>query len=173
VTPAELAQQEVVELLKRLQEALGVIVRKYRIPAEDAQDVVQEAILAYLERREQITQPERWLLATVRLMCCRYWRSRRRQLLWAIDEALLAEVPDPAGMPQDHLGLTQDLERVLRRSSERCQKLLRLRYGLDLKFRGVGAALGLEPETAKRGTLRCLSALGHSLRAAGYDGGLG
>jgi len=163
-------QDEVVALLQRLQEAIAVTLRKYRIPAEDAQDLVQDAVLALLERREQITQPEHWLLATVRLKCCRYWRSRRRRLLWAIDEALLAEVRDPAAPAQERMALTQDLDRVLRRSTERCQQLLRLRYGLDLKYRGVGAALGIETETAKRGTLRCLSALAHSLRAVGYDG---
>lgn len=170
MTPADRTQDEIVALLERLKEAFGVIVRKYRIPAEDAQDVVQDAVLAYLERREQITQPDRWLLATVRLKCCRYWRSHRRQLLSALDDALLAEVRDPSGVSEERSVLAQDLDRVLRRVSTRCQQLLRFRYGLDLRFKGVGAAMGLAPETAKRGTLRCLSALGRTLRAGGYDG---
>jgi DNA-directed RNA polymerase specialized sigma24 family protein len=49
-----------------------------RIPAQDAEDLLQDAVLVFWAKRDSIASPAPWLLATLRNRCLFYRRKRRR-----------------------------------------------------------------------------------------------
>jgi DNA-directed RNA polymerase specialized sigma24 family protein len=65
-------------LLRRMAPALEAILRRFRIPPEDAEDVVQQVLLQYVRKRRKIQTPEAWLPGAVRHECRMYWRRRCR-----------------------------------------------------------------------------------------------
>src|SRR5436190_14233984 len=63
----------------------------FRIPPQDAEDLLQDALLALVAKATEIQSPELWLLQTLRNRCATYWRHRRRWIYEELDRALLAE----------------------------------------------------------------------------------
>lgn len=157
------------ELLERLQPKMRRILARYQIPVEDAEDIVQQTMLDLVYKQELINNPEGWVLGSVRNRCVIYWRKRRSQLYDAVDSAILELVAQPAGpSPQDGAGLRHDLERVLSALPERCQEVLRLRYGLGYGPSEVAEAMGYRPSSIRKVTNRCLARLTRQLVAIGF-----
>lgn len=57
---------------------LYVALRKFNIPSDDAELLVQEAVLAYLTADTEIRNPRAWLVATVCNGSRAFWRRRVR-----------------------------------------------------------------------------------------------
>jgi RNA polymerase sigma factor (sigma-70 family) len=160
------------EALRRLLEAIEVpaarIFVRFGIPAHDAEDILQDSLLAYLLHREGVINPEAWLTGTLRNRCLLYWRSRRRQLWEAVDATLLDDLAAPLAPAQESSDVRQDLSHAIGRLPKRCRSLLQLRYGLDCDGAEIAERLGYRPSSIRQITSRCLAALTVELVSNGY-----
>lgn len=155
------------ELLERLQPRLKAVLARFRIPFEDAEDLLQQTLLTYLHKRDNIHDPERWILGTIRNRCLMYWRARRRSLYRTVDSAILESVAEPRQPAQEIGDLCRDLEGVITQLPERCQALLRLRYRLGCKPPEAADRLGYRKSGIYKILERCLAALTRQLVARG------
>ena len=145
---------------------------RFRIPAPDAEDILQDSLLAFLCQREAIHNPEAWLVGTLRNRCFLYWRARRRQLWEAVDSSLLVALAGESDANQAGCGVRKDLSSAIDRLPKRCRSILQLRYGLDCDNSEVAERLGYRTSSIRQITNRCLAALTVKLVEGGYpDGG--
>jgi RNA polymerase sigma factor (sigma-70 family) len=159
---------ELPALLESLESEVRRVLVRFRVPSQDAEDLLQDTLLVFLTKRPSITAPGAWILAALRHRCLVYWRSRRRRLLEAIDGSLLEEMAGPG--PDDHgrSDLARDLSGALSHLPDRCRSVLRLRYGLECDSREIATRLGYQASTVRQVTLRCLSALSRQLLASDF-----
>lgn len=157
------------ELFEKLQPKLRRIFARFRLPPEDAEDVLQQSFLDLVYKQKQVYNPEAWVTATVRNRCITYWRKRRRQIWDAVDSALLDLLAQPEAPSQRQVSLRQDLEKLLNRLPERCRSVLVLRYGLGYRSREVADLLGYQPSSIRKVTSRCIAALTRELVDSGFE----
>ena len=139
----------------------------HRIPPEDAEDLLQQTLLAYLYKRDSIEDFERWLFGAVRNRCLMYWRGRRRRFYTAVDAAILDELAEQGVPEQERNDFRRDLNQVVGRLSRRCRKLLRLRFGLGYDPSEAARRLGYQPSGIYKTIERCLAALASGMTRAG------
>ncbi|MCB1036416.1 MAG: sigma-70 family RNA polymerase sigma factor, partial [Acidobacteria bacterium] len=151
------------DFLDRLQPRLRGILAQYRIPPEDAEDVLQQALLALVYKWGEIRGPEGWLLGTLRHKCLMYWRSRRRSLYQAVDAVILEFLADADRPEQERLEIASDLNSLVARLPQRCREVLRLRYHLGYDPPEVAERLGYSPTSISKVTNRCLATLNRAL----------
>lgn len=157
------------ELLKGLEPRFRMIFARFRIPQQDTEDLLQQALLTYVRKRDAVRDPESWLLGTLRNRCLKYWRSRRRRLYTAVDGALLESVAEGGSSQQERAELRHDLASALERIRPRCRSILGLRYGLGCAPRETARRLGYKESSIYKLVERCLAALSTQL-LEGRDG---
>jgi RNA polymerase sigma factor (sigma-70 family) len=138
----------------------------YRVPVEDAEDVLQQALLALIYQWETIRDPEGWLLGTLRRHCLMYWRDHRRRLYSAVDSAILEWLSQPLAPPQERSDLLADLRSMIGRLPPRCRTVLELRFQLGYEPSEVARRLGYRDKSIGKVTHRCLAALAREMLAA-------
>lgn len=153
------------ELLEQSLPRLRAVLRRYAIPVEDAEDLVQEVCLQFLRKREAVVEPRTWLDGALRKECLMYWRRRRRRLYHAIDQELLELAADPACDAAEQRLFRRELHAAMGRLRDRCRSLLSLRYGLEVDRRTAAERVGCAAMSVDKLTRRCLSALGRTLLA--------
>ena len=153
-------------LVERLRPSLQRILGRFQIPEQDAEDILQEAVLQLVARQPET--PEAWLLAGVRYRCLMYWRSRRRCLYRTVDDSLLDLLAEPEGSTTRDLEIAHDLRKLLPQIPSRCQSLIRLRYSLGLRPDEVAEEMGYRSSSIGTITKRCLAALSRKLLGSGY-----
>jgi len=168
VSGLPMAREPLEELLQRVRPRLKQVLARYRIPAHDAEDLMQEALISTIQKWEQINDPEAWLLITLRNRCVVYWRKRRSSLYSTVDAAILELISEPQAAPQEKAELRWDLNLLLQALPPRCQKLLRLRYALGYDSDEVAAEMGYHPSSVRKVTRRCMSALTNQMARGGY-----
>lgn len=155
------------QLLDQLEPRLKAVLARFRIPNQDAEDLLQQALLAFLCKRDGIRNAEAWLLGTLRNRCLMYWRGRRRRLYEAVDTSILESVAEPRRPSQEMADLCHDLDNILSRLPTRCQSLLRLRYRLGCEPPEAAQKLGYSASGIYKIIERCLAALTRQLVASG------
>lgn len=155
------------EFLKAVEPKLKRLLAVYRIPSEDAEDVLQQALLALLYQWERVRDPESWLFGTVKRHCLMYWRMRRRQIYCAVDSTILEWLSTPIAPSQEHADLLCDLENLIERLPSRCRSLLKLRFRMGYEPLEVAQQLGYRASSIGKVTTRCLAALSRELFASG------
>jgi RNA polymerase sigma factor (sigma-70 family) len=155
------------EFLKAIEPRLKTLLSTYRIPAEDAEDVLQQTLLALLYQWERVRDPECWLLGTLRRHCLMYWRNHRRRIYSAVDSTVLELLSGPVPPSQEKADLLCDLDNLLLRLPSRCRSLLHLRFRQGYEPPEVAQRLGYQPSSIGKITTRCLAALSRELLAAG------
>jgi len=153
--------------LKQVRPRLRAVFARYRIPSQDTEDILQQALMALVYRVESVRDPEAWLLGTVRNKCLLYWRKQRRLLYESVDATVLEAVAEPVGPDQEKTHLQHDLAQVLERLPERCRSLLWMRYRQGYDPPELAARLGYSPASISKVTTRCLAALTRHLFASG------
>jgi len=136
------------------------------IPIEDAEDVLQQALLALVHQWDSIRDPESWMLGTLRRHCLMYWRNHRRQLYSAVDSTLLEWLSQPVAPPQERSDLLYDLRHLIERLPARCRSLLELRFQLGYEPAEVARRLGYSDKSIGKITNRCLAALAREMVSA-------
>jgi RNA polymerase sigma factor (sigma-70 family) len=157
------------EFLKEMEPRLKRLLATYRIPTEDAEDVLQQTLLALLYQWERVRDPECWLLGTLKRHCLMYWRNHRRRIYSAVDSTVLEWLSEPVAPHQEKTDLLSDLDSLLDRLPERCRSLLKLRFRMGYEPPEVARELGYRASSIGKLTLRCLAALSRELLAAGLS----
>lgn len=153
--------------LHKVQPRLKALFARYRIPTQDTEDILQQALLALVYKRPSIRDPEAWLVGTIRNKCLLYWREHRRKLYEAVDAAVLEFMAEPMAPAQEGVDLRRDLDILLERLPERCRSLLALRYRQGYEPPELAERLGYSPSSISKITTRCLAALTRHLVTAG------
>jgi RNA polymerase sigma factor (sigma-70 family) len=136
------------------------------IPIEDAEDVLQQTLLALVYKWDSIHDPESYLLRTLRNNCFLYWRNHRRRLYSAVDSTLLELLSEPVAPPQERSDLLSDLRHMIERLPQRCRSLLELRFQLGYEPAEVARRLGYRDSSIGKVTNRCLAALAREMVGA-------
>lgn len=151
------------EMLKGLEPRFRMVLVRFRIPEQDAEDLLQQALLTYVRKRHTVHNPESWLVGTLRNRCLKYWRARRRSLYTAVDSAILESVAADGAPCQERAAMRRDLQGALGRLRPRCRSILGLRYGLGCEPRETARRLGYKESSIYKLMERCLAALSSQL----------
>jgi RNA polymerase sigma factor (sigma-70 family) len=154
------------ELLEGVAPRLKRMLARYRVPSEDAEDLLQQTFLALVYQWDCIHDPEPWLLGTLKNHCLMYLRKRDRRLESAVDSALLEVLAPPVAPPQERAARLSDLRNLLRCLPCRYRRLLQLRYEFGYEPPEVAARLGYRTSSIGKITARCLRALSRELLAS-------
>jgi RNA polymerase sigma factor (sigma-70 family) len=144
------------QFLEQVRPRLRTLFARYRIPPQDTEDILQQALLALVYQWQN-----------VRNKCLLYWRDRRRKLYDTVDAQVLEWMAGAMSPAQEDADLERDISTVIGRLPDRCRTLLRLRYRLGYDSVEVARFLGYSPSSISKVTTRCLSALMRHLTAAG------
>lgn len=161
------SERSLEEILEDIQPRLRGVLATFRIPFEDAEDLLQQSILTLLMKRESINDPGHWLLGTLRNRCRMYWRSHRKRLYESVDAAILESVAKPEAPAQERIELARDLHGVLRTLTPRCREVLQLRYGLGCNPQETAQRMGYRKSGIYKIVERCLASLTRGLVAVG------
>ena|SRR5689334_10273225 len=158
-------EEPLVELLERIRPRIKKLLRKYDIPLQDAEDVVQDALLVALSKWDTIQYKEGWLLGAVRFKCSNYWRRQRGDRLLGMDMTMLEEISEPLSPGQEQDEIHLDLCSLARDLEPRQRAALWLRFGVGLDAEEIARRLGYCPSSIRKLTGRSLARL--QKRAAG------
>jgi RNA polymerase sigma factor (sigma-70 family) len=147
------------ELLEAVRPRLKRLLRSYDIPPEDAEDIVQEALLDALRKWDSIRQKDAWLLGTVRFKCSNYWKRKRGDRVEACDFSMLEELSLPQAPDQEQTEIALDLRSLTRGVDGRHRAALWLRFGVGLSTDEVAQQLGYSSTSIRKLTGRCLARL--------------
>lgn len=154
------------ELLDSQRPRLLALFTRYRIPPEDVEDLVQQALLALVYQHERIRTPGSWLVGTVRNRCRAYWNERSRQVYDAVDQHVLDGLPSDEASRQELHDLRHDLSQLVAELPPRTRELIRLRYLWGYEPAEAAAALGYSPASVSKTTLRAFAKLSRRLLPA-------
>jgi RNA polymerase sigma factor (sigma-70 family) len=95
--------------------------RRFGLSAEQAEDVVQDAWLLFLEKRGYIHTPRAWLAGTVSKLCLQMLDRLKR--LCHIDDAVLEDMLEVSDDTETRVIVDQAMTRLDTRSRELCQRI--------------------------------------------------
>ena len=167
--PIDVAEPSLEELLDRMQPRLKRVLSRYRIPAQDADDLLQETFLIMVTKAGSIRNYDAWLVGTLANRCIIYWRKHRSKLWDLVDSAILELLADVEAPPQESADLRYDLDSMLSNLPDRCRSLLRLRYGFGCSTAETAERMGYCKSSIRKVTRRCLAALTEQLLGAGFQ----
>jgi len=151
------------DLVEKVRPRLRKILSRYRIPPQDAEDLMQEAYLILVTKWGTVQNPEAWILATLANRCIIYWRKSRSRLWDLVDGVVLKLLADAGPPAQDGIDLRVDLEALIANLPERCRSLLRLRYQLGCTTTEAAEMTGYCRSSIRKVTRRCITALATQL----------
>lgn len=166
--PPDVAEPSLEDLLDRMQPRMRRVLSRFRIPSQDAEDVLQETFLILVTKWGTIRNTEAWLLATLSNRCIIYWRKARARLWDLVDETLLEILSEAESPEQEQSDLRFDLATVLARLPDRCRAVLELRYGLGCSTSEAAERTGYCKSSIRKVTRRCLAALSAELMGSGF-----
>jgi RNA polymerase sigma factor (sigma-70 family) len=153
-------------LLAEVRPRITRLFRSFRVPPPEAEDLLQDALLALVLSWTSIAEPKAWLVTTLRYLCYGYLRRERYgQRASAVDpEVLEALVRTPPDAPE-RMDLELDVAKLARVLPPRQRQLLRLRYVAGMSYEEASNCLGY-----RRGSVQgCLQ---RSIRLLKERGGL-
>jgi RNA polymerase sigma factor (sigma-70 family) len=147
------------DCLARLRPRLKHILKSYNIPLQEAEDILQEALLDAVVKWQTIRNVEPWLIGTLRFKCARYWRRQRTERVHAVAPQVLEELCEPLPPAQERDEVLLDLRRLARGLGRRHRAALWLRFGLGLSPDEVARRLGYSPGSIRKLTGRSMARL--------------
>jgi RNA polymerase sigma factor (sigma-70 family) len=162
------ASENLARLLHELEPELRRTFVRFRIPEQDCEDLLQDCLLAFVRKQQDLHAPGIWLSKALSNRCLNYWRSRRRAFLEAVDATALEEIAGSCDPDDERVGLARDLTCAISGLPRHCRSILRHRYGLDKDSPEVAQSLGYSPTSIRQVTHRCLSALTRRLLDNGF-----
>jgi RNA polymerase sigma factor (sigma-70 family) len=169
--PPDLAEPSLEDILIRMEPRLKRVLSRYRIPVQDADDLLQETFLIMISKAGSIRNHDAWLLGTLANRCIIYWRKHRSRLWDLVDATILELLADAEAPPQETSDLRFDLDALLANLPDRCRSVLRLRYGFGCSTAEVAEKMGYCKSSIRKVNRRCLAALTEQLLSAGFQPG--
>lgn len=127
--------------------------KKFHVPPEDAEALVNDVFIAYLLRIEHIRNPEKWLVGAVCHASRGYWRRETRT------EPLPRNLPDhvdPESLDaEDRLVGKLTVALALNHLPERCRRVLRMYYLDGFSIAELGEHLHTTPGYAAQVLHEC------------------
>jgi RNA polymerase sigma factor (sigma-70 family) len=167
----DLAEPSLEEILGRTQSKLKRVLSRYRIPAQDAEDILQDTFLIMVSKLGTIRNPEAWLVGTLANRCIIYWRRHRTRLVELVDSTILELLAEGEAPAQEQSDIRTDLEAMLSCLPNRCRSVLRLRYGFGCTTAEVAEQTGYCKSSIRKVTRRCLATLTEQLVSSGLRPG--
>jgi RNA polymerase sigma factor (sigma-70 family) len=96
--------------------------RRFRLSAAQAEDVVQDAWLLFLEKRGLVHTPRSWLAGTVSNLCLRML-DRLRRVRSADDDETFEQIPAADDATDTRLMINEAMSRIDSRSRELCRRI--------------------------------------------------
>jgi len=158
------------DLLRRLEPRLKRELARFRIPPEDAEDVLQESFFHLYIQWDHIRDREAWLMGTLKRQCLLYWRKRKRCRTQAVEPVLLEFLSPPVEADQERAQLMRDLQELIDSLPERCRSLLTLRFRMGFEPPEVAETMSYSPTSIGKITSRCLDLLIRQLVIEGPSG---
>lgn len=146
-------------LLDRCRPALTRVLYRYRIPTQDAEDLLQETFVILLAKWDSIRSPEAWLVATLRNRCSIYWRRHRSRIYDLVDDAVLEVLARAQRPEQERAHLRHDLSLAMEGLAPHHRRLLELRYGMGFTSAEAGDHLGHSAASVRKMIRRSLAHL--------------
>jgi RNA polymerase sigma factor (sigma-70 family) len=117
--------------------------KRYGLSADEAEEVVQQAWLLFLEKRDLIRLARPWLIGTVANLCKRQIGASMRRRETFVTNDVLAELPDQnAGCSDDNIALRQALGALSEESRTLCILIAIEGYAYDEVSAMTGLPLG-------------------------------
>ena len=131
------------------------VTQRFRIPEHDREDLVQEALISWIEHRESVRNDEAWLVFVLKRRCLMYLRAKRASRVQAMDSALMEAIAahEP---PADHAAFVSELETAIDKLPGKCGPLLRGRYLQGLTTQELALAFGYKESSVRKTCARCL-----------------
>jgi RNA polymerase sigma-70 factor (ECF subfamily) len=167
--PDETETVELEKLLDRCRSRLSRVLYRYRIPTQDAEDLLQETFLILVAKWDGIRSPDAWLVATLRNRCIIYWRRRRSRIYDLMDDAMLEVLAQGEPPGQEQAELRRDLSEALEGLAPHHRQILSLRYTYGCTSQEVGEQMGYGAGSVRKMTQRCLDRLTRDLHDAGFE----
>lgn len=168
--PSPQDSPSVQKLVESTRPTLVRILLHFRIPAEDAEDLIQETLLQFLRKRAEVRDPPKWLAGALRNECLLYWRRRSRALYQAVDLGVLDLLADEAIDDQDKVVLLARLTELIGSLKPNCRSVLEMRYRLGYDNQEIAEETGYRPSSVDKIAQRCLAALSRRLIGASLLG---
>jgi len=122
----------------------------FRIPPDDAEDLLQQACLLTFRRWEGIYRHEGFLVGVLSQLCRAYWRQARKARLSQVDVADLERLARPVPPAQRRVECSLDLLRLLSALQPRDRLILRLRFVEGLTAKEVAGLLGIQVANTRK-----------------------
>jgi len=121
----------------------SIAMRRYGIPPDDAEALVHDTFVAYLERHTKINDLKPWLMGAVSNGCKHYWRDRKREMPLPVD---YEEAADPApDCTADNWAWRITVAGLVARLGEQCRETLKRYYWREESKESIAATLSLSP----------------------------
>jgi RNA polymerase sigma factor (sigma-70 family) len=156
---------DLLDLTRRTRSQVEGLFRRFGIPAQEREDLVQDALVVVLAREASVENVEAWYLAVLRNKCLHHVRSRRRRLYEAIDRGLLEMVGDKPSLDPEVRCASRQVRSAISTLQEKCRQALAFRYFAGFSGTEMAQRLGCSPVNVRKVTERCLSALSRKLAA--------
>ena len=105
---------------------LHVACRKFRVPESDAENLMQEVFLAYMQTEARVENTKAWLVAAMCNASRHYWRVQSRTESLPDD---ISDHTDPMSHGvADQFAISMTLRKALRYLQPRCRETLYLHY---------------------------------------------
>jgi RNA polymerase sigma factor (sigma-70 family) len=151
---------DVTAVLEHVRPQLVSVLKAYRVPLPDSEDLVQDALLALVTRWEHVREPGLWLIGAVRHLCRKYVRRQLTSKTVRVDREQLEWLAGSTPSGAEQHGARRDLERLVRELPPRQRRLLRLSFGLGLDVHELAHLLGgAKPESVRRARWRAITRL--------------
>lgn len=117
--------------------------KRYGLTAHEAEEVVQQAWLLFLEKRNLIRMAKPWLVGTVANLCKRQIGAAKRQRETFVHDDDLAEMPDTrTGSSDNNIALRQALSGLSKQSRDLCILIAVKGYAYEEVSRITGLPIG-------------------------------
>ena len=146
-------------LLEDLEPRLKALLARFRIPASDAEAMLEDCLMVLVYRQDQIANPGRWLERTLRYRCVRHWRHHQQQLCRTLDTELRRWLADEAVSRSESHTRQRLLGDEIERLPHPCRPVLRSRLGLDEERSAERPQDALAARTQRDPYDRCLMRL--------------
>ncbi|MGH9443385.1 MAG: RNA polymerase sigma factor [Thermoanaerobaculia bacterium] len=160
------------DVLRTVLPSARTIVRHgFRIPAQDVDDVLQQACVDFLVQSRRGARAAGGLMVVItRRRCLDYWRSRYRPGAKevAIDELHEEDraYPVECAPEPESVAAGMKLARTWPSLSEGCRQVLASRFWRDRRTADLAATMGYKADSVKRMISRCLGKLRRSMGEA-------
>lgn len=135
---------------------VSVAVRKFQVPAGDAEGLAHDVLLSYLRRADEIRDLHHWLIGAICNASRYYWRQRGRNIE-QLDTDVAAERADPRSRNVlTDLPNSIALEEVLEKMPPRWARILRLRYFEGYSIKELADLEGVTSKYMQKLVAKCV-----------------